>query len=207
VNLNYGSLFQDWEIGIAKRLINKFKKKYECLKNEDFEDLLQECLSEWSSAKKGYDPKHKVPQKTYMGRVVRNTLVNIVREKESDKRKVEYVSVSLNEPLEDVKDSPALIDTIPGSSNEPLDISLKSELNEKLSNVLQKLTPEQRKLCKLLKKEDLNINKASKYFLKHRTSIYDEVKRIRKVFRKEGLEDYLEFFKKNPYKSKKITNK
>jgi len=38
-NLSYGSLFEGWEVAIAKHLVNEFKKQWRCLDIDDFEDL------------------------------------------------------------------------------------------------------------------------------------------------------------------------
>jgi len=41
------ALFEDWEIAVAKKLVDQFKRKWRCFAKDDFEDLLQECLSHW----------------------------------------------------------------------------------------------------------------------------------------------------------------
>jgi len=73
-------------------------------------------------------------------------------------------------------------------------LSLKkrdSELKIELSRAYQKLTPQQQELCKLLGEEGMSINEACKHFDKHRSNIYRDVLRIRKLFEEEGLKDYL----------------
>lgn len=57
--------------------------------------------------------------------------------------------------------------------------------------VLQKLTPKQKELCLLLGEKGLTVKEASEYLKTPRSTIYDELKRIRTIFMKEGLEDYL----------------
>jgi len=57
--------------------------------------------------------------------------------------------------------------------------------------VFQKLTPQQQKLCKLLGEDGLSISDASRQMDKHRMVIYREIARIRELFEKEGLKDYL----------------
>jgi len=190
---NYRGLFQDWEIAVAKKLINEFQEKWRCLEREDFDDLLQECLTHWFFAKDDYDSTREASQKTFMGRVIRNKLADLVRERESDRRKVAYLTVSLNELLGDDEDSPALIDKIDeqaisdAAPNPFLEIQLKIDL----SRALQKLTPHQQELCLLLGEKGLTIKEASDYLKTPRSTIYDELKRIRTIFMKEGLEDYL----------------
>ena len=65
-----------------------------------------------------------------------------------------------------------------------------SKLQQKLE-LGQKLTPQQKKLCKLLGEEGLSVTEASKEMKKHRRHLYREIARIREVFEKEGLKDYL----------------
>lgn len=190
---NYRGLFQDWEIAVVKKLINGFQEKWSCLKREDFDDLLQECLIHWYFAKDDYDPGREASQKTFMGRIIRNKLTDLVREREADKRKIAHLTISLDEPLEDDEDSPALIDKIDDGSindashNHFLEIQLKIDL----SKALQKLTPQQKSLCRLLGEKGLTVKEASEYLKTPRSTIYDELKRIRTIFMKEGLEDYL----------------
>jgi len=192
-NLNYGSLFKYWEIAVAKKLINEFQGKRTCLNREDFDDLLQECLTHWFFAKDDYDPTREASQKTFMGRIIRNKLTDLVRERESDKRKIAHLTVSLDEPLGEDEDSPTLIDkideqTISDASPNPF---LEIHLRIDLSKALQKLTPQQKELCRLLGEKELTVKEASERLKTPRSTIYDELKRIRMIFRKEGLEDYL----------------
>jgi len=46
-NLSYEGLFEGWEVAVAKHLVNEFKKQWTCLDIDDFDDLLQECLTHW----------------------------------------------------------------------------------------------------------------------------------------------------------------
>ena len=43
-DLNYGKLFQDWEIAIAEKIVNQFREEYPCLRRVEFNDLLQEIF-------------------------------------------------------------------------------------------------------------------------------------------------------------------
>jgi IS30 family transposase len=52
------------------------------------------------------------------------------------------------------------------------------------------LHPDQVKLCELLK-EGMNVSEVSRAIGKPRPTIYDELKRIREIFHKEGLDDFL----------------
>ena len=189
MNRGYGQLFEDWEIAVAKNLVNEFRQMRPCLQREDSEDLVQECLTHWFFVRTGYDPGREASKQTYMGRVLRNKLTDIVREQEADIRKISHLTFSLNEPLGDHDDSDALEDSIADKQPAPyLQIELKIDLNK----VLEKLSGKQQKLCRLLGPSGLSIKKASEHLNTPRTTIYDEIERIRKIFVKEGLEEYLE---------------
>lgn len=188
MSLNYGGLFESWEIAVAKGVIDSYRKKYKYLKREEFDDLLQECLISWLDARNKYDSSRGASKKTYMAEVVRNVLGQIILKAKTDKRKTIYESVSLDEPLNDEEDSHTLKDEL---ANDDVPPQVKSELKIELSRIFQKLTPQQQQLYKLLSEEGLSINEACKYFGKHRSNVYRDALRIRKLFEEEGLKDYL----------------
>lgn len=199
---NYKDSFQDWEIAIAKKVVGEFRKEGTCLEREDFDDLLQECLTHWYFAKDDYDPTREATQKTFMGRIIRNKLTDLIRERESNKRKIKHVAVSLFDPLGDNEnsllineESLRLIDTIDiegiPDADAPPNAFRQCDLKIDLSKALQKLTPQQRELCRLLGEEGLTIAEASEYLNARRSTVYDELKRMRTMFMKVGLGDYL----------------
>jgi hypothetical protein len=47
MNQNYAGLFENWEIGVATKVIREFKAQWKWLQRIDEEDLLQECLTHW----------------------------------------------------------------------------------------------------------------------------------------------------------------
>ena len=184
--MNYGGLFESWEVAVVKNLINDYRRKWRFLKREGFDDLLQECLIHWLDVRDGYEVSRETSKKAFMARVIKNKLKNILAKAQAKKRKAFYESVSLDAPFDDEKDLPDLKDQITNTPDE-----LSQELKIRLSEALKKLTPQQKKLCKLLGEEGLNINEACKHFNKHRSSIYRDVLRVRALFEKEGLKNYL----------------
>ena len=190
---NYRGLFNDWEIAIAKKLVDDFQRKWECLKQEEFDDLLQECLTHWLFVKDSYDEGREASPKTYTGEVIRNKLTDFVREKEADKRKISQFTVSLDQPIGNDEDAPLLIEKIDEetTSDETTNPFMELQLKIDLSKALQKLTPKQKNICQLLGEDGLTIKQLSEYLKTPRSTIYDEIRRIRKIFMKENLEDYL----------------
>lgn len=68
---------------------------------------------------------------------------------------------------------------------------LTSEFPAALLKALEKLSFKQKELCRLLKDESLNVKEASERMSVPRSTLQEEIKRIKEIFRKEGLEDYL----------------
>jgi DNA-directed RNA polymerase specialized sigma24 family protein len=66
-----------------------------------------------------------------------------------------------------------------------------TDLRLEIVRTLEKLSPQQKELCRLIGEEGLSINEACSHFGKHRSNIYRDVIRIKEVFEKEGLKDYL----------------
>lgn len=192
VSTNYQGLFQPWEIAIVKKLVKEFRDRYLCLKMKEPNDLYQECFIYWFFKRDQYDRTAGASRQTFMAKVVRRRLIDLVRERESDKRKASYIADSLDVPIENEEDSPTLADMIDesavaGGSSDPF---FRVDLGIDLSRALKKLTLGQRKLYHLLEK-GFTVKEASKYLKTPRSTVYDELKRIGKLFEKEGLKEYL----------------
>ena len=189
--ISYEGLFEDWEVRVAKKVINRLIGKWKCLEREGFDDLLQECLFKWYRVKDEYNPLAGANQRTFMARVIENELLHKVEKLTTDKRKASTDAVSLDERVSENEDSPTYADQILGDEDYAAHLRLTVGLKIGVAKVLKKLSPEQQKLCRLLIKEGLNIKEASKALKTPRGTIYDEINRIRAIFEKEGLHDYL----------------
>lgn len=188
---DYGELFEGWELAVAKRLINEFRSRWRLLEHDEFDDLMQECLVHWLSVRGDVDPSRATTRRAFMAKVLRNKLMDLVRERESDKRRASYDSISLDEPLGEQEGSSSLLALIDDTQNEQQDRALGQDARMDLEKALERLTPRQRRLCQLLGEEGLNVQEASRKLGIPRPTLYDELKRIRKVFAELGLEDYL----------------
>ena len=69
---------------------------------------------------------------------------------------------------------------------------LTSDINLILLKVLEKLSHRQQELCRLLQEEGLNMTQVSEKLNIPRGTLFDEILRIREIFRNEGLKDYLQ---------------
>ena len=191
MNHRYRGLFVDWEIGVATNVVNRFRNQWKCLEQADFNDLLQECLTHWHFAKDDYNPSAGANERTFMSRVVEYKIQKIIRDLNRDCRSIANKSISLDSPLTDEEDSPTLLDRISADENHTSELHVKAELKIDISKTIQKLTPKQQELCRLLGDEGLNINQASKIMQIPRGTLYEDIKRIRSIFQQDGLHEYL----------------
>lgn len=189
---SYKGLFEGWEIAIAKKLINDFKKQWRCLELDDFDDLLQECLTQWFLAKDKYNPDAEASKKTFMARVVKNKLFDIVKSHERLSRKEAQNNISLDQPLSDDDDAPTLLDSLSKDEKHATSFQFYTELKIDISRTFKKLTPKQQELCRLLGEEGLSIKEASRILQTPRGTIYEEINRIKAIFRNENLQEYLD---------------
>jgi RNA polymerase sigma-70 factor (ECF subfamily) len=169
-------------------LIRHFQSKFTVLECEGFEDLLQECLTHWFFKRDQFDPLKPAAYKTYMAKVIVNKLQDIAESQGRQKRKALYKSVSIDELLGDDEDLSAGFLSV---EDENFDKALKSDACDVLLKALEKLSRRQQELCRLIREEGLSLNQAGSKLNIPRATVYDEILRIREVFRREGLKDYL----------------
>lgn len=188
----YQGLFEDWEIGVAKKVIDRFRKQWKCLELEDFDDLLQECLTDWHFSKSDFNPSAGANIRTFMARVLEHNLQHTIEKLTADKRKVAQECVSLDERISDDEDSPTFLDGLSEDENHASSLHVSAELKIDITRTIQKLTPKQKELCRLLGEEGLNMSEASEVLKTPRGTLYEEVKRIKAIFEKAKLHDYLD---------------
>jgi len=196
MNLNYKNTFLQWELAVAKKIVYEYQQKYGCLEWIDFNDLLQEVISHWYFSKGKYKLNRKASKKTFMAKIVKNKLNDILREELADKRKINSQAFSLNQSIGEDENNPDYIDNVTVNnipdreaiSNPFLSILKKIDIDK----TLQKLNPKQQIICELIMSKDLNISDLSKCLNTPRSTVYDEIDRIRKIFKKAGLKKYIE---------------
>ena len=186
-NPNYGTLFEKWEIAIAKKLVWKYCSSSKRLQRDGQYDLLQEILIHWLDVKANYDPKRKATIKTYMWHIVENRLNNILDRVKAEGRKTIYESESLDIPR---KDEDGNVYThrkrIEKANQYNTQIGLENDLTKGIKN----LTPQQQQIIRLLEKQFAKTEIAKTLKL-HRATIDREIKRIRQQFEEKGLREYI----------------
>jgi len=188
----YEGLFQDWEIGVAKNVIERFRRQWKCLELDGFDDLLQECLSHWYFSKDDYSPAAGANIRTFMSRVVEHKLQRLIEKHTAGKRKAGINNVSLNEPISDEEGSPTYLDQLSEDESHVSDIHITALLKIDISRTIEKLTPQQQELCRLLGEEGLSISEASELLKTPRSTLYEDIKRIKSIFQQGNLQEYLE---------------
>lgn len=188
----YEGLFQDWEIGVAKNVIERFRKQWKCLELEGFDDLLQECLTDWHFSKDDFNPSAGANVRTFMSRVVEHKLQHLVEKFTAGKRKAGIDNVSLDQPISDEEGAPTYLDRLSEDEGHTSNLHISAELKIDISRTIEKLTPQQRELCRLLSEEGLSIKEASEVLNKPRGTLYEDIKRIKAIFQKANLNEYLD---------------
>ena len=170
-------------------LVRAAQREFVCLKNEGFDDLLQECLIHWFFIKDQYRPEAGASEHTFLNRVTRHKLADIMRIKGANKRKVFYMSESLDAMADD-EESISAKEKILMVEEQVVSKLTAADLPDALSRATANLSFRQKQLCRFLM-EGMSIAKAGEKMCIPRTTLNEEVKRIREVFLKEGLEEYL----------------
>jgi len=174
------------EIGVAHNAVADFLRKYPFFRGYDFEDLLQECLLHWIARRHHFKPDRGASRSTFMGKILKRKLLDILAEQMSHKRRVNQLSDPLEPPSDDESSEREPMPIFQSPDTEKSRIFLRLAVEK----VLAELHPDQVKLCNLAM-EGLNVTEISRETNKPRPTIYDELKRIKEIFNKEGLHDFL----------------
>ena len=185
---NYHGLFQEWEIRYARELIKQFQMQFKVLDRESLDDLMQECLTHWYFKRDQYDLCKPANCRTYMRRVTENKLRDIVKAKVRNVRKALYNSLPIDMFLIDDEDDLSGCFTV---VDHDLENAAGDDLSKLLARAIEKLSHRQRELCRLIQEDGLNMKQVSERLNIPRGTLFDEILRIRDVFRQEGLRDYL----------------
>lgn len=188
----YGELYEEWEIAIVWKLVHRFQEERGSLKREDPEGLVWDCLAHWHRMRGRYDPSRGASQQTFMGKVVQNKLKSLDRSMRTDKRKVNYLAVSLDEPLGDDESPATLADELDETAGvcERRDTVSRIALRLDLERAVTSLTSRQRTICHRLR-DGYSVMELSELLKTPRATIYDEIKRIRSSFAKRGFKNHL----------------
>ncbi len=192
--LKAGEGLQRWEIAVTKKLVGEFRRRSRSLEREEFDDLMQECLAHWIVVRRKLAPDPDAPPVGYMAQVIRNKLTDLIREREADKRAGEKEALSLDAALDGSDDGLTMADLLAEEESAQQDEAGavdRYHARIDIDRALARLTPVQRQLCRMLGEEGLTVKEAAERLRIPRGTLYEEIKRIRRVFADQGLGDYL----------------
>ncbi|MCD6671806.1 MAG: sigma-70 family RNA polymerase sigma factor [Burkholderiaceae bacterium] len=192
--LKAGEGLQQWEIAVTRKVVGEFRRRSRSLAREEFDDLIQDCLAHWIVVRQKLAPDPEAPPVAYMAQVLRNKLTDRIREQSADKRAGEQDLLSLDAPLDRSEDGVTLGDVLADCASAQSDESgggNRDHARIDIARVLVRLTPQQQQLCRMLGEEGCSIKEASERLRIPRGTLYEEIKRIRRVFVDQGLGEYL----------------
>jgi len=183
--------FEKWEIAVAKNVVSSFLKS-NSIREYNFNDLLQECLLHWYQKRGKYRSDRKATRQTFMGHILRRRLLEILREQEADKRRVNQVAEPLIVTFDEGESDGDTYDLSDRKQEEEFQLSQRNfGLKKDVGDAMSKLSSSERKVCHLIM-EGYPMTYISKILHKPRTTLYDEIERIRRIFLDEGLKEYLQ---------------
>ncbi len=193
--------FDNYDHGVDPYAIRLIKYKARMLVGKagftasDREDLEQELILDLLHRLPRYD-RNRARRSTFIARVVEHKIANLIKAQKAGIRDYRRCRCSLNDRFED-EDGRSIerIDTLDqehsgthtGTQSGPSD-ELRC-LAIDMGYVLETLPPELRDLCQRLAKETVTEISCSTGL--PRGTIYESIKRLRKIFRDAGLKDYL----------------
>ena len=191
--LRPGYGLERWELATTKKLVTEFRRRFWILERQDFDDLVQDCLVHWIGVRNKVDIELHSPPVAYMATVLRNMLMDLIREQGAEKRSGDLGLLSLDATLDGAEEGPTLAETLTesdsaGSAEQGGSLA---DMRRDLLRALPLLTAPQQRLCVLLGHEGLSIKEAAERLRIPRGTLYAEVKRIREMFAKQGLGVYL----------------
>lgn len=183
----------EWEVTVARRLVEDFLATRPPFRDLDADDLLQECLTHWWLKRRHYSQARGASRATFMRRVLKGKLGDIERRERAAKPGGYTEPLSLDAPLSSDESNPATLgDLIRDGSQErsPEQVAERRVLRDRIEHAYQLLTSRQRQLVRGLA-SDASISDPSRQLGIPRPTLHDERRRIEKVFRDEALEEFL----------------
>jgi RNA polymerase sigma factor (sigma-70 family) len=187
--------FEAWELDLVRAIVAAFLHEQDVFTGNDRLDLFDECLLHWWSMRRAYRADRGASPQTYMRRVVRNKLRDLLAAETAKKRggsaKPRSLDSSLSGGNED--DDPRtladqLADLRPEADAEAA-ANLR-DLRARLIRLRQDLPQRERELFDALLLEG-NLSAASRRLGRSRPRLYPTLDNIRQMARDRGLDEFL----------------
>lgn len=177
--------FEDWELETADAVVRAFLRRLPTHTDGwSVDDLVQDCLLHWWLQRGNYDAGRGANRRTFMNRVCENRLRDIQRSAVAAKRRGARPDVSIDSE----RTPPAVVD--PDVESDPESHAERSALREAIANVHSRLSPRQQAIADDLRR-GFDVSAVSARSGVPRSTLYDELRRMRVIFRDEGLEEFL----------------
>lgn len=174
----------DWELSLAKYVAMDFIAKRGQIPCLEENDLVQEILVHWITQKQHFDKNRDASIQTFFRKIAKNRLADIYRAQKAEKRGGASYPLSLNRPiLNDESDEAELGDFVP----DPQDVASEVEGKVDRDRMLNRLTLRQKELVEGLVQGYKMTDMARKMNVP-RTTLNDELNRIRRIFRQHGYD-------------------
>jgi len=174
--------FEQWELDLIGREVAAFEREGELLWS-DTDDLLAEAQAAWWRQRESYDPRRGANPETFLKRVVRHALADVLKAERAGSRRGGREALSLDAPLDESGDEGALtIEDVIGSGEDWAEADFRQDLEA----ILGRLTPRQRAVIRGLRDGEEKAALARRLGV-HRDTLYQDLAQIRAVFRDGGL--------------------
>lgn len=175
------------EIAIVGYVVRDFLSTRSPHPDLEFDDLVQEALLHWWTQRPRYSSQRGASLATFLRRVVKAKLLDIERIIKAQKRGGGRRALSLDQSLDDEDlDADTLGEVLADSADTDGEATARIALDQALSH----LSPRQRQLISGLE-AGYSMSQLSRALRLPRTTLYDELNRIKQVFRDEGLAPHL----------------
>jgi DNA-directed RNA polymerase specialized sigma24 family protein len=187
--------FEQWEIKMVEKKVGGLMGKFGFTRS-DAGDLRQELFLQIHLYRSGKGAAPKEKEKSWVSKILDNRLRNIIDAVKSEKRKVHLHSDSLQKEVEIGEGNQVVTyeDILREDQAHPRwgrkPIADEEEMRQAVSFGARHLTGFQKKVSRLLQKGH-SVTEVSDILRIKRTTLNDEIKRIRKTFFREGLDEYL----------------
>ena len=139
-------------------------------------------------------PDPDKPPVGYMAQILRNKLTDLMREQGAEKRAGDLGAISLDAAIDGSEDGMTLAESLEASESTlagETDETHRHHVRMDLLRAMARLKPSQQRLCVMLGAEGLSVKEVAEQLRIPRGTLYEEIKRIRKIFADHGLGGYL----------------
>ena len=180
--------FEPWELDLIRSLVLDFLSTRSESPGFEADDLVQECSFHWWRQRAEFETERGASRSTFLRRVVRAKLLDIERAWKAKKRGEGQRPLSLDTPISpDDSEAPTLAEVLPARGELGSDVAA---VVDRL-RLTARLSARQRRIIAGVT-AGLAKGELSRHLGVSRDTLNEEMKRIRQVFRDEGLASFLD---------------